>query len=132
MSKVNGHDVSVQEANDSDSSGVNSNIENKVKVAFAGLDNRLYFALKSNTKLRRVAEIFAENAKIPLDSIKLVLDGREIPIDATPQSCGMVDSDVVDVSQRTDGGFSNDGFFFALENLEVFSFSACFPDTRVT
>lgn len=103
MTKNSGHDSS-QDINDSDSNRIGSSIENKVKVAFAGLDNRLYFALKPNTKLRRVAEIFADSAKVPLDSIRLVLDGREIPIDATPKSCGMVDSDVVDVSQKIDGG----------------------------
>lgn len=102
MAKSNGITTKT-EPSDSDSPVAGAS-DDKVKVAFSGLDNRLFFALKRTTKLRKVAEIFAENAKVPVDAIRFDLDGRAISHDDTPHSCGMVDSDCVDVVRRTDGG----------------------------
>lgn len=102
MTRSNGKSTK-QEPSDSDSPA-STNTDEKVKVAFSGFDNRLYFALKRTAKLRRVAEIFADNAKVPVDSIRFNLDGRPIRLEDTPNSCGMVDSDCVDVTRKTDGG----------------------------
>jgi len=99
----------------SDANGSDTSNNEKIKIQFEGLGNRLFFALKPHTKLRKVAEIFAENANVRTENIQFSLDGTSIPTDSTPGACGMVDSDCVDVIVKTDGG----GFGAGLIDFQI-------------
>ncbi|CCH43017.1 Small ubiquitin-related modifier 2 [Wickerhamomyces ciferrii] len=95
-------DITANDVQDSDTS---TRVGDKIKIAFHGLDNKLYFALKPTTKLRKIAETFAEHANVDIETIKFSLDGRTISINSTPRDSGMVNADVVDVTSQTDGGY---------------------------
>jgi hypothetical protein len=78
----------------------------KVKVAIHGINQRLYFALKKNTKLKKVMEMFANAVDEDVTKLKFQLDDRVLTANSTPSSIGLVDSDVIQVATISDGGDS--------------------------
>jgi hypothetical protein len=76
----------------------------RIKVAFHGCDQNLYFAFKNSSKMRKIKDMFAQNAGIPVGNLKFFYEGHEIRDNETPEEIGLADNELIDVKRRSDGG----------------------------
>lgn len=78
--------------------------ESKVRIAIEGLDQRLFFSLKRNAKMKRAMKMFADSVNLDVATLRFTLESQQISPSDTPAGVGLVDSDIVLVFRNADGG----------------------------
>ncbi|KAL6186535.1 hypothetical protein ACLB2K_042655 [Fragaria x ananassa] len=70
---------------------------NKVVISIQDKDESKQFRIYMDDKLDRVFKLYADKVKLDIQSLVFRFDGDKIAPDATPQSLGMEDEDIIEV-----------------------------------
>ncbi|XP_050372852.1 uncharacterized protein LOC126790593 [Argentina anserina] len=70
---------------------------NKVVISVQDNDGNKQFRVFADDKLGRVFKLYADKAKLDIQSLVFKFDGDKIPTEATPQDLGMEDDDIIEV-----------------------------------
>ncbi|XP_004299032.1 PREDICTED: uncharacterized protein LOC101303327 [Fragaria vesca subsp. vesca] len=70
---------------------------NKVVICIQDKDESKQFRIFMDDKLDRIFKLYADKVKLDIQSLVFRFDGDKIAPDATPQSLGMEDEDIIEV-----------------------------------
>ena len=81
--------------------GTDSSIQIQV---MADNGNALHFKIKRSTKMVKVLDAYAKKQSVDRAQLKFLFDGEKVTADATPESLGMSEDDILDAVVEANGG----------------------------
>lgn len=66
--------------------------------------NEIHFKVKMTTQMGKLKKSYSQRMGVPMNSLRLLFDGKRIADDETPKQLGMVDDDLIEVYQEQSGG----------------------------
>eukprot|EP00168_Porphyra_purpurea_P006582 TRINITY_DN18097_c0_g1_i1.p1 TRINITY_DN18097_c0_g1~~TRINITY_DN18097_c0_g1_i1.p1 ORF type:complete len:108 (+),score=28.98 TRINITY_DN18097_c0_g1_i1:25-324(+) len=66
--------------------------------------SEVYFKIRRNTPLRKLMNAYCERQTLGRDTVRFLVDGERVQDEATPDTLGLEDNDVIDVVLHQVGG----------------------------